>query len=705
MNRVLKDFIGLSGLLAVLLHAPQPVSAQMFPIATNPAVTEIGGGVAFDGTTYLAGLVAGTNVVGQRFARSGQLVGEPVVVGYNPGFPPAAAVASAQTNCLVAWSDTTLSTGVTAFARIWFPLTGTVGPAFPLLASVGSHGPQLVQAAASDGTNFFVAWWDAAQNNHYGQLVTSTGTLTGSELLLVTGSGGERADLAMAFGRTNYLVAWQARDELHTTYCRTVGRNGELGTPALVNITGSWDGNPLAVGFDGTDYIVVWNCTTNSGGEGELMLFGRKVTQSGEPTGPELCLVEERAAFPALAFDGVNHLLLWSAETLSSTGTIHARFLDPALLPIGPVFTPFASASGGRPLLPLNGALFDGNRFVLSATYGQFLTNEEGEVIGFAGGDVHGRFFPASTTPPEFIRLARSNQSVLAELQIVPGLTYTAEITTNLLVGWTPVERISSTETNRLLLVDTDVLATERQLFYRVALGNRLLPLYRVSFLEFAYGGEFGRNPTPSPPYPITLNSYRAHFSVVNDLFYPPASTVTFTGPAGSGLTNAPAASRYSGSDWALYESDPVYEPAAAPGGIWQVSYKATNIIFNVADPQATNRLVIPLPTVTISNDLLQSVSWVYKEPIAGSTLSNVPAYISSIQLQVDGFGGRLYNSGELPPATTNHVLTSTVTWLDAVMLYMAYTDTLTNHYVIGFSVLGPMNVRSAGSLTPRPAP
>ncbi|MCX7915825.1 MAG: hypothetical protein N3A53_05935, partial [Verrucomicrobiae bacterium] len=316
---------------------------------------------------------------------------------------------------------------------------------------------------------------------------------------------------------------------------------------------------------------------------------------------------------------------------------------------------------------------------------------------------VHGRFFPRSTTPPEIVRLVRSNQSLVFELQIVPGLYYTAEITTNLLAGWTPAGRISSTDTNRLTLVDPNILATERQLFYRVALGNRLLPRFQLSFLEFAYGGEFAGQPTPSPYYPVQLQSYKALFGVSHDVSYPRASTVLFTGPAGSGLSNAPAISRYMGSDWASYQSEPVSAPAAAPGGLWQITYKGTNLTFNVPDPQATNRLVIPLPTVTVSNNLLHSVSWEYKEPVAGNTLSNAPAYLVDIQVQVDGFSGRLYNSDPLPPSTTNYVLTSAVNWMEATTLYMAYTDNLTNHYVVMFSVFGPMAVRAPSAISVRP--
>src|SRR5256886_12023144 len=49
----------------------------------------------------------------------------------------------------------------------------------------------------------------------------------------------------------------------------------------------------------------------------------------------------------------------------------------------------------------------------------------------------------------------------------------------------------------------------------------------------------------------------------------------------------------------------------------------STTSFNNVPNPQAAARLVIPLPTVSVNSGQLQSLSWVYKDPNTGGTLSD----------------------------------------------------------------------------------
>lgn len=234
----------------------------VFPIATNSGLIEFGGKVAFDGTNYLASLVAGTNLAGQLIASDGQLVGSPLVVGANPGFPHAAALASAGTNNLAVWTDYSVSSGVTIFGRL-LSASG-LGATFPLLAAVGVHGVQAIQAAASDGTNFLAVWRDNSTGSFYGQRVSGSGTLLGSEFLIFTMAGNGDRNIALVFGQTNYLIAWQdGTGGGDQTYCKLISPAGVVGPLFQVSTTSSSDKNPAAVGFDGTNYLVVWNRATN----------------------------------------------------------------------------------------------------------------------------------------------------------------------------------------------------------------------------------------------------------------------------------------------------------------------------------------------------------------------------------------------------------------------------------------------------------
>ena len=456
--------------------------AQVFPIATNPAVIEFGGGMAFDGTNYFAGVVYGANVGGQRVLADGQLSGSPVVVGSNPGFPPAVAMAGAKSNCLVVWSDYSLAAGATMFGQICTVSGGPAGNKFPLLAAVGSHGFQTVQAASSDGTNYLVVWKDDTTGGVYGQRVSGAGALTGSEFLLFTLSEPDSSrNLALAYGKDNYLVAWQdGNNNANHTFGKLVPVSGAAGGTVQLSTTTSLDVNPLAATFDGTNYLVVWNWDTNyaSGGWPDWNLGGRFVSAAGTPQASELLLATEQASFPALAFDGDNYLLVWGYDTATTNTdtTIHARFLNRSANPIGPVFSPFPSRGTKPPLLPLEGAFFDGNRFVLTATYGNFVIDSTGGITGFDGGDVYGMFLPRSTTPPVFESFGIKDGLPYLQLRVVPGQSYTIEISTNL-TTWTVAGVVRSDGTNLLDLVDEDGMGSDSQRFYRAVVGDIVGPM------------------------------------------------------------------------------------------------------------------------------------------------------------------------------------------------------------------------------------
>ncbi|MCX8108953.1 MAG: hypothetical protein N3G20_09125 [Verrucomicrobiae bacterium] len=345
----------------VLLGLGQASASDQFPIATNPAVLEIAGGAVYDGLNYFIGYVAGTNVYGQLVSQKGELVGTPsLITSANIGFPPAVVFAGARTNCLVVWSDYSKTSGVTIFGRIVIPSGHRAGPTFPMLLSAGAHGFQKVREVASDGTNYLALWVDAKDavqggcySRLYGQFVTGSGVLTGTEFAILSGTQ-IHEDVALAFGKTNYLVAWQ-QEETHDykhTYCRVVNPTGQMGPVQRISVTPSLDSNPLAISFDGTNYLVLWTCSTNYGGPGELMLFGRFVSQGGAPLGDELVIASENAGFPAAGFDGANHLVLWTVEAPKPTHTVRGGFVSPAGEIIGPLFTPFVAVGPMLPCLP-----------------------------------------------------------------------------------------------------------------------------------------------------------------------------------------------------------------------------------------------------------------------------------------------------------------------------------------------------------------
>ena len=668
------------------------VAAGVFPIATNPAVAQFSGGAVVAGTNYLALYVSGTNLAAQAFTTNGMLLGSPLTWPANAGFPPLAILAGAKLNSLAVWSDNTLTLGATAFGQLLSASGSAVGGKFQLVASPGSYGFQAVQAAASDGTNYLVIWQDMNTGNFYAQRISGAGALTGSPLLLANELNGiGQRNVALAFGATNYLFAWQTgNNNSNQVFGVLISPGGTAGGVFQISTTASLDNNPTALAFDGTNYLVTWSTDTQyaSAGWPQWELYGRFVSQNGTLSGNELVLITELAALPGMAFDGNNYLLLWGYDTMTTNNdnTIHGAWVDRNGNQQGAIFTPFPAQGTNPPLLPINCVLYDGKRMVLTPTFGTFSTDGSGNVTGPTGGQIYGMFLPNSQQRPSFTPPALVGGKIQLTLSVVPGQTYTVETSSNL-TTWTPAGSVSSTGTNLLTVTDHRGVTYSPQLFYRIAIGNLIGATFNFNFHLYANAGGFGSGTTPVVSFPVPLNSYSANLEVNNDNNLPAATNVFFTGPGGSGLSNTPADPNNSSIAGQLYQSPFVSSPASPPGGAWMVNYKGTNINFTAPNPQTGTDLVVPVPTTTVNNGVLQSVSWVYQNAATGSTISGTPAFITDIQVQVEGVvGGRIYNSPQLTGGALNHTLTSTVNWTNVSEIFMAYDDTLGNSYIVSFS-------------------
>lgn len=275
-------------------------------------------------------------------------------------------------------------------------------------------------------------------------------------------------------------------------------------------------------------------------------------------------------------------------------------------------------------------------------------------------------------------------KQVQVQLATEVGQSYTIEISTNL-VDWEPVAGIPNADTNLLTLVDEEPVTASPCRFYRAKVG--LTKIYGMWFSHYAQGGTFSGGLTPAVVYPRSLNGYIAGFDIENDPPYPEANEVFFSGPTGSGLSHTASDPQYFREDeeGANYQSPAVSSPAYAPGGDWTVQYKGSNYVFTMADPQAPSRLVVPVPTFVVAAGVVQSVSWVYRAPDTGALLPAPPAFMTGIQVQLEGYmGGRIYNSPWSDyPAVTNHTLEETILWSNVSGVNMAYDDSLGNHFVV----------------------
>jgi hypothetical protein len=446
----------------------------VFPIATNSAVIQYIDGIAFDGTNYLVEMLTGTNasgvsnVVVQLVSASGALIGSQIVVGGGSSLQSAVGLAFGQTNYLVVWSDSTISSGVDMFGQFISRTGAKVGSAFNLLQSQGSHGFQTVKALASDGTNFLTVWQDGNGEYYYGQLVAAAGTLSGSEFLISDQTQGGSTSARVMFGTTNYFVVWQSDNgisEHAQAFGELVSRNGSPGNPFQIGQTASTDESQVggvAAAFDGTNYLAIWmwNPGPETGGSvTNWQVYGRLISQTGTFPGSELVLTTNRdQVIPSLAFDGANYLLSfgYDSNTTNSDANLVCEFLDRSGSELGVQFTPFAAQGTNLPLFALNGILFDGTRYAIAGTVGSLGVN----------GEVFGAFIPASTTPPTLAptgSLAGTAFPLL--LTGTPGINYAIQVSTNLSVNnWSAIVTNSPTHGTFSF---TDTSASNKSRFYR----------------------------------------------------------------------------------------------------------------------------------------------------------------------------------------------------------------------------------------------
>ena len=211
-------------------------------------------------------------------------------------------------------------------------------------------------------------------------------------------------------------------------------------------------------------------------------------------------------------------------------------------------------------------------------------------------------------------------------------------------------------------------------------------PQFGLSLRQFAQAGSFLNSTNATPQFPVAINSYRAQFIVSGTTNFASPTTVFFTGPPGSGLTNSssgPNGLTTSGTN-GFYFSRKISQPPEAPGGSWSVSYQGTPFSFTEPDPQVATHLIVPVPNVVLSNGVMDSVSWSYYDP-SGNPIAGTPVVLYAIEVQQIDLAGNIYNSPSLLPTTSSYAFTNSFSWTNLSTLRFLYGDTLNNSYVIAY--------------------
>lgn len=234
--------------------------------------------------------------------------------------------------------------------------------------------------------------------------------------------------------------------------------------------------------------------------------------------------------------------------------------------------------------------------------------------------------------------------------------------------------------TNRYIITSPQPMSATGTIFFRAApLGQ---PMYWLDYEISSFGTLTNRISVVT--WPKQPDRWWADLTVQNGTNFPAAGDVFFTGPPGT-LTNTPTQNG-GGSGYKRYY-DVLGPGTVPPAGTWHVQYATQALTFPMPDPQVGSRYVVMVPNVVVSNDLLTSVSWTYRNPTTGAVLAAVPDYVAgSRSVTVSDINDdTIYDSPPADRSRINHVFASPIVWSDVGWLNIGFHDNLGNEFLFGY--------------------
>ena len=295
------------------------------------------------------------------------------------------------------------------------------------------NNPSVVSA----GDDFFVVWLQSdelygANPDIFGAKLTADGLLGTPARIAINRSPGSQSNPDVAFGGDNFLVIWQ--DARHTTdpfawgpfdiYGTLVEGEGTVSDPngflisALDappppdedndgiaderdNCPGTPSGVPVdavgcpiwptgaiedqlypAVASGNGEFLVVWMDRRNADST-QFDIYGSRVSGSGQlldPGGIPICTARDYQWYPAVAFDGVNYLVVWSDSRENAPGNYSLNLYGARVTPGGVVLDPDGFQITRGEAVYQCGVAFNGTDYLVTS-YGWEHNGERGTSV------------------------------------------------------------------------------------------------------------------------------------------------------------------------------------------------------------------------------------------------------------------------------------------------------------------------------------
>jgi len=309
------------------------------------------------------------DLYGARINRSGVVLDSlGFVISGAPSTQWQSRVAFDGTNYLVAWVDARNSPNRDIYGARVTPGAVVLDPnGIPIFALAGNRSSPGV---AFDGTNYLVAWAKFPANpdgDIFSVRVTPSGVVLDTSGIAISKAAYWQSDPSVSYGGGNFLTVWEdyrsgsyTQSDIYGT--RVSGSGMVLDSMAIPISTLANNQNQPAVAFDGTNWLAVWADLRN-GSRSDI--YGARIGLGGgllDTIGIAISSVAEGQAYPSVAFDGTNYLVVWSDYRNGSNSDIYAARVTPGGTVLEPWGIPISTAieSQGGPAVA-----FDGTNYLI----------------------------------------------------------------------------------------------------------------------------------------------------------------------------------------------------------------------------------------------------------------------------------------------------------------------------------------------------